>query len=420
MLILNSIITKSIFTVMNELKEKQARFSDYVYVLYKWKKFIIINLVTVTILSCVYALLLPLEYKATATFMIPPDTQTGFGGLTSLLGGKSSLAAVGSKIFGVTNTSEDVLLGIINSRSALTSVIKEFNLIEYYEIDDSNMDKVLKAFRNDISADPNEFGMIDFSVVNKDPKISAAIANYMVSLVDSLNIDFNIERARNNRIFIEQRYLQNVRDLKNAEDSLYKFQKKYGIVAVKEQLEISVKASAEIEAELFKKEVEAYIVEQNYGVNSIQYTSIKAEMELLKKKVQELKNSSELGSSSNILYPFKEMPDIAIEYLRAYREVTIQEYILEIVLPMYEQSKVEEQKSIPTVISIDHAIPPQLKYRPKRATIVLGLLFIYCLFLIPFVFMAEHSLSRTFHNNPIQEKFSNFSKKIKKLFRIKF
>ena len=63
------------------------------------------------------------------------------------------------------------LLGILNSRTALTDVIKKFNLMEYYEIDDNNIDKVIKAFRGDISTDPNEFGMIDFSIINKDPKV---------------------------------------------------------------------------------------------------------------------------------------------------------------------------------------------------------------------------------------------------------
>jgi len=405
---------------MNEPTKKSARFGDYIYVLYKWKKFLIINLIIVAILSTTYALLLPLDYKATATVMIPPDNQSGFGGLSSLLGGKSSLASMGSRMFGLTNASEDVLLGLINSRSALVKIINEFNLVDYYEISDNNMDKVLKAFRNDISADPNEFGMIDFAVVNKDPEVSAAIANYMVRLVDSLNIKFNIERAKNNREFIEQRYFQNVRDLKSAEDSLYKFQRKYGIVAVPEQLEVTVKAAAEIEAQLFKKEVEAYFIEQTYGINSIQYAGVKAEIDLLKRKVQDLKNSKDLSSSSNILYPFKEMPDIAIAYLRTFREVTIQESILEIVLPMYEQAKVEEQKSIPTILLIDEAVPPQLKYSPKRAVIILGLLFLFSFFLVPTVFWGEKVLNRDKQENPLQVKESNFFAKIVKLYRLKF
>lgn len=262
--------------------------------------------------------------------------------------------------------------------------------------------------------------MIDFSVINEEPEVCAAIANYMVKLVDSLNIKFNIERARNNRGFIEQRYLQNISDLKKAEDSLYKFQKKYGIVVVPEQLEVTVKAAAEIETQLFKKEVEAYFIEQTYGKNSMQYLGVAAEIDLLKQRVQELKNSKDLSSGSNILYPFKQMPNIAIEYLRVFREVTIQESILEIVLPMYEQAKVEEQKSIPTILLIDQAVPPQLKYSPKRAVIVLGLLFLFSFFLIPTIFWGERVLNRDKTENPLQVKESNFFKKIVKIYKLKF
>ena len=132
----------------------------------------------------------------------------------------------------------------------------------------------LKLFREDILADPNEFGMIEFSIINKNPNTCAVTANYIVNLVDSMNIELNIQRAKNNRLYIERRYLQNVSDLKKAEDSLYNFQKKYGIVAVPEQLEVTIKAAAEIETELNKKEVQSFFILQGYGENSPQYQGI--------------------------------------------------------------------------------------------------------------------------------------------------
>ena len=403
----------------NEVKPKQAKFSDYIYVLYKWKRFLLVNLIIVGLVTTGLVFLIPNEYKATATIMIPPDNQMGLGGLSSLLGGKSSIASAGSRLFGMASTSEDMLLGILNSRTAVTDVIKKFNLMKYYEIDDNNWDKVIKAFRGDFSTDPNEFGMIDFSIVNKNPNVSAEIANYLVTLVDSMNIEFSIQRARNNRIFIEKRYLQNVADLKKAEDSLYKFQKKYGIVAVPEQLEVTIKAAAEIESALMKKEMESFFVLQGYGENSPQYQGIKSEIKLLKDKVQEIKNSPNLGATSNILFPFKEMPNIAIQYLRTYREVEIQQSILEIVMPMYEQAKVEEQKSMPTIMLMDKAIAPELKHSPKRSVIILGVLLLVAFFLIPFIFWGESRISPKEYQNPLQEKETNFFKRILKIYRMK-
>ena len=187
-----------------------------------------------------------------------------------------------------------------------------------------------------------------------------------------------------------------------------------------EQLEVTVKAAAEVEALLMQKEMEAYLIQRVYGESSPQYEGILAQQNVLKSKIQEMKNSESLGATSNILYPFREMPDIAIQYLRAYREVELQQTIMEFVLPMYEQAKVEEQKSIPTLLVIDKAIPPELKYSPKRAAIVLGLFLLFSFILIPLVFWGEKVLNRDKPENPLQVKALSFFAKIVKFYRIKF
>ena len=406
---------------MPELKTTERyTFSDYIYILFKWKKFLIINLSIVIILTTLYSFSIPKQYKATATIMIPPKQESGLSGLSSLLSNKSSLVSLGARAFGVSGSSEDVLLGIINSRSALSDVITKFNLMKYYEIKDNNMDKAIRAFKGDISLGPNDFGMIDFSVINKSPEESAEIANYMVSLVDSLNIKFNTERARDNRIFIEKRYKNNVKDLRNAENSLYDFQKKYGIVVVPQQLEVTVKAAADLESQLNKSEMQAYLAKQAYGENSPLYRGILTEVNLLKDKVNELKDSLNLSSTSNVLFPFKEMPKISIQYLKIYQELKIQQEIMEIIMPMYEQAKVEEKKSIPTVTVVDKAVPPELKYSPKKSVIIIGAFFLCSFFLIPFVFWADAAIMREQYKNPLQIKEANFFKKVVKIYRMKF
>jgi uncharacterized protein involved in exopolysaccharide biosynthesis len=394
--------------------------SDYLYILYKWKKFLIINLLIIVILAGLYAFLLPFKYKATATVLIPQDNSSGLGSLSGFLGNNSPIASIGANLLGISGTSQDMLLGILNSRTTLTGVINRFDLMRYYEIDDNNMSKALKAFSGDVSFDLNEYGMIDISVINKNPEKSAEIANYFVHLLDSLNIKLNAEWAHNNRIFIEKRYLQNVQDLKLAEDSLYKFQKRYGIVAVPEQIEVSVKAAAEVESELVKQELSANVIKAQYGINSPQYNLINDEIDLLKQKIEEIKNSSNLSNTSNILFPFKELPDISIKYLRYYRELETQQNIMEVILPLYEQAKVEEQKSIPTIQVLDYAVPPELKDSPKRSLIILAAIFLASFILIPFVFWGENSINRGVDRNPLQIKEENFFKKIAGIYRIKF
>jgi uncharacterized protein involved in exopolysaccharide biosynthesis len=404
----------------SEAKTQAPKFSDYLYVLYKWKKFLFINLFVVALLAGTYAFLLPKQYKATSTIMIPPENTMGLGGLASLVSGKSGAASIGSKLLGLSNSSEDLLLGILNSRTTLMKVVEKFDLWNYYEITDKNTDKILKAFVPDLTFGPNEFSMIEISVTNKDPELSAEIANYFVAILDSTNIKINIEQATNSRKFIETRYTQNLDDLKNAEDTLYKFQKRYGIVAVPEQLEVSIKAAAEFEAQLARKEMESYFMKQAYGENSPQYLGTMAEYNLIKNKILELKNSTQMSSVSNVLFPFKNMPDISIKYLRYYREVEIQQSILEVILPLYEQAKVEEQKSIPTIMILDKAVPPQLKYSPKRATIIIGITFLFAFILIPFVFVGEKLVRMSEFSNPMQDKGARFFLRLNKIYRMKY
>jgi len=403
----------------NEVKPKKARMSDYLFILFKWRRFILIFLLLITGLGLALSFVINNKYKATAVVMIPPENSMGLGGLASLVSGKSSATSIGSKLLGIGgNSSEDMLLGILNSRSTLTNVIRKFNLISYYEIPDNNIDKCIKALVGDLMFGPNEYSMIEISVINEDPKTSADIANYFVTILDSINIRLNLEQATNSRKFIEKRYFQNLQDLRNAEDSLYKFQKKYGIVAVPEQLEVTIKAAAEIEAQLMRKEMESFFVLQSYGENSPQYQGIQSEVNLLKKKVEELKNSSNLSASSNILFPFKEMPNISIQYLRIFREVEIQQTILEVVLPLYEQAKVEEQKSMPTIMVLDKAVPPQLKDSPKRSFIILSVFFFTLFILIIAVFRGEKVLNTYIQNNPIDKIEYSFFRSISRLFKV--
>ena len=48
----------------------------------------------------------------------------------------------------------------------------------------------------DVIFEPTDNGLIEVSVINEDPDLSAKIANYFVILADSMYIELNIEQAR--------------------------------------------------------------------------------------------------------------------------------------------------------------------------------------------------------------------------------
>lgn len=399
-------------------QNKKPGLINYLGVMYKWKSLILSIVIFITAISVVVSYLIPEKFKASTVVVVPQGTEMGLGGLTGLLGGKSSTAALGAKLFGISSSSEDMLLGILNSRTSLVHVVGRYNLAEYYEIEDGNTDKILRAFTKDVVFSPNEWGMIEIEVINEDPKLAAEMANYFVVLLDSLNRKINVEQATNNRLFIEKRYLQNVLDLKDAEDSLYIFQKKYGVFAVPEQLEAAVKASAELESQIVKQEIALLLMQEQFGKTSQQAALIESELNLLKGKVRELKQSDKLSNPSNVFLPFKEVPSLTLQYFRYFREIEIQSKILEVVLPLYEQAKVEEQKSLPTVMVLDPAVPPMLKDSPKRMLIVLFGFFISFFGVAVIVFANEYFLKTSTASNALEVKMRGFANWCKRIFRV--
>lgn len=405
---------------MSEIKEKKVvTFTDHLSILWKWKKFLIINLLVITIITTGLSFLIHKTYRSTATVMIPPDNSMGLGGLGSLFSGSKSALSIGASVFGTASTSEDLILGLLYSRGILAKIIDKYNLIDYYEVRERSFDLTLKEFLNDLNFDTNEFGFIEVSVINKDPEMSAKIANDFVKLADSININLNIETARRNRVFVEKRYLQNIADLQKAEIEFEKFQKKHGVFDVPEQVKVAIQSLGTLETEVIKKEIMLAVIKESFSNNSKQVKDLDAQINAMKNKINNLYLSKN-GDEKSIFIAMKDVPELQMGYIRKYRELEIQNKILEYIYPMYEQAKIEEQKSIPTLLIVDNAVAPTEKYAPKKAFIILFVFFLALFFYIPFVFRVDKILKMEKERNIIEEKeYKFYTKFVKNLYRIK-
>ncbi len=398
---------------MSEIKEKrEVSFTDYLSILLKWKKFLIINLLLVTIGATIYSFMIPKTYKSITTLMLPGEKEMGLG---SLLGGGSALS-FGAQLLGGGSASEDLIMGILNSRTILSNVVDKFDLYSYYEVKDHNYDLLMKSFASDIIFTPNEFGLIEIHVINKNPKKAADIANYFAHLADSMNIKLNIEQAMNNRTFVEKRFLKTEEDIIKAEEEYFEFQKEYSAFEVTEQVKASVQAAAELETELFKKEIFLNSIKDRISSSSPTYKDLEHQIAAIKEKLKEFNSKTD---ETSIFLSFKDIPELQLKYVRLYREMEIQNKILEFIYPMYEQAKIDEKKNTPTLIVVDEAVPAQLKYAPKKAFIILGFFFMAFFVLMILVFRGEKILRDSQMKNQIEEKERKFYSRINRIYFMK-
>ena len=330
---------------------------------YRWFLFLFIFLITAS--ATIYALLAPKWYKASASVL--PAEQTdflgSFGGLSSLVKGFSPSKGLAA----LTGSTElDRYIAILKSGTMIDDVIQKYNLREAYEMEDNYYEKVVRAFVGNLEMNIEDEGNLVVSVYDRDPQKAADIANYMIAKLNEINTRLSVTNAKANREFIEKRYLENITYINQLETDMKNFQEKYGVVAVPEQLEATLKAMSEVYAELAKKEVALNVIKRTYDENSPLLNHAEIEVQELQKKINSINAGTGISEDGvNLLIPFKKAPALAHKYLKIYKDLEIQYKILEFVQPMYEQAKVEEVRNTPSVLVLDQAGPPELKAKPR-------------------------------------------------------
>ena len=88
---------------------------------------------------------------------------------------------------------------------------------------------------------------------------------------------------------------------------------------------------------------------------------------------------------------FNSLPSLGLENGRLIREVELQSRIQELLIPQFEQAKLEETKNIPTLQVIDKPKVALNKAKPKRALIVIGATLMSILLSIIFIYTDHHT-----------------------------
>jgi capsule polysaccharide export protein KpsE/RkpR len=129
-----------------------------------------------------------------------------------------------------------------------------------------------------------------------------------------------------------------------------------------------------LEQQEYATELQLSNAEQLYGSEAAETNVLRSSLQEMRAKLNDLKTGMDKNASSYFV-PMNVMPDVALQYLRLTREVEIQSKLKAFMLPSYEQSKLDETKQSLSYLTLDKAIPPTKKSRPKRSLQLLMAMF---------------------------------------------
>jgi uncharacterized protein involved in exopolysaccharide biosynthesis len=373
-------------------EEDEIDLLDLVLVLAKHKRLILLLTLGVAFVTGVISLIMTPIYRA-ETRLVPPLSKAGIS--PSIV----NIPNFARGAMGMAPTPSDMMVGIIKSRTVLDILIDKFDLLSHYKAE--KRQKARDALSNNLSAQvDSKTGLITVSVEDKDPKLAATIANAAVEELQRLMQDLAITVTAQQRLFLEGQRKEIQLSLIQAEEDLKRYQEETGILSAPAQASSLMSAIANLQAEIRSREIRLTALRSFATTQNPEIQRLQAELEGLRSQLKKLETQAEKSKEDLSPISLKELPQASIEYLRKLRDVSFYETLNRMILNQYEQAKMAEAQEAMVVQVVDPAVPPELKYKPKRRLMVaiagvLGLfLSIFLAFFLEFLHNASNDPER--------------------------
>jgi capsule polysaccharide export protein KpsE/RkpR len=337
------------------------------------------------VLSTLIAFAIPKRFKSTIRLM-PPDYHSGsslaaaFPALSKAAGGPegggSSAMSIANQLLGL-NTSGDLLIGVLRSRTVEERIINRFKLMELYgESYPEDVRRKLES-KTEIESE-KKTGIIAISVEDHLPSRAAGISQAYVEELNELLTKVNTSAAHRERVFVEGRLNEIGKDLSAAEKEFSEFASQNNAIDVPQQAKAIVEGAARLEAQLIAAESQLQGLEQIYTSQNVRVRQLRAQVAELRRQRDKLSGKDvDLATGGTLTsdqsYPsMRQLPLLGVKYLDLYRKNKVNEAVFELLTKQYELAKIQEAKDVPSVQILDAAEVPQKKSFPHRFWIMLG------------------------------------------------
>jgi len=377
------------------IKKKESSLGDYLDTIFKHRKLILRNVITITITAVIISLLLPQKFTSTATMLPPnPEQEAMFGFMPAMLSGNLSSSfsgMLGGMVPGVT-TPSDLYAAIMQSSKIKREIIAKYDLKSIFEA--KTMHDAYKTLDEITKVDITPEGIVSISITYKDKYLATNIANSYVEELDKFNTQTATTVGKRYRIFIEKRLDETEDLLAKAEEMLREFQEKHRTVALDLEIQSAIETIAELKSQIILLEVKKGALVSSSQLNNPYLYNINKELREFKKQLSKLETGSNQDSKNGFgigfSVPISKLPEVTLVYARLLRDVKVQEAIYELLIQQYEQAKIMELKDTPTVQFLDKAGVPERKSYPKRSLIVVFAFFLGVVVNIPLVFFLDY------------------------------
>lgn len=316
-------------------------------------------LVSVLVLGALVTVSLMLFYPrkfASNTMVLPPQqSQAGLNPMLSQLGALAGFSGLGS---GSLKSSDELYVAFMKTRRVQDVIIKRYRLTDVYGV--SSIEAARKRLAQEVSIGlDKKSGLVSIEVANLDAKLAADLANSYVDTLRAVLGEIAVTEAQQRRAFFEEQVRKTKENLAGADNRFRDYQVRYGFQLSEALAESGLRESTELRARLAAVEVQLKTMSRFVTGHNPEYQRLQAEQGALTRQLAQLERG--LGRAD------KQRPDLSA--VDAYREVKLQEALLEAYIRQLELAKLDEAKESPLLQQVDVAVPADHPSRPTRLLI---------------------------------------------------
>jgi capsule polysaccharide export protein KpsE/RkpR len=221
-------------------------------------------------------------------------------------------------------------------------------------------------------ASDRKSGLITIEVDDKDPAFAATLANAHEPEITRVLARLAVSEAQLRRAFFERQLNETKENLVKAEQGLRNVQERSGVIVLDKQAEALIGGAAAVRAQISEREVQLRVLRTSATEQHPDVMRLQSELRALRGELGRMESPRGGNPGSAVDMPVGRIPEAAIEYVRARRELRLQETLLESMVRQYEVAKLDEAKEGPALQQVDQAIAPDYKSKPARSLIVLA------------------------------------------------
>ena len=343
---------------------------DIILVIAKRKTLVISICLLVAIGAIIYSLVVPQYWESKATLM--PIAESG--SLGSLGGGIMDILGSGLLQTDKYDMAVDFIY-IMQSRKFQEEVIRKFNLIPYYKINEPDTLKAMELAVKKLSESTMQIFydqktyLVNIIAETKNKELSRQIVQYHLDSLNKYILHSKMSKGRQKREFLEKQVDSHLQAVYSLSEQIRDFQKKNRSIDITQQTEAQLELYSDIVAEYMQTEIEHSLASSQYSADSPVVINLAEKLQLLKKKIKSLEKS---GSDlvPEYIVQIDKIPDLAMQYAQMMLNLEIEKKIIEYLYPQFELAKLEEVKDLPTFEVYDAPQLAGIRSKPKRALTV--------------------------------------------------